>query len=109
MIPVMLMGVLMGRKKYALKEYVSVLLITAGIVIFQLGKASSPKASSSQQENSYYGLGLLFLSLTLDGITGSQQEELSANYKPSVHQQMLNTNVWAVVYTGIGYVVSTCQ
>ncbi|OQS03560.1 Drug/Metabolite Transporter (DMT) Superfamily [Thraustotheca clavata] len=104
MIPVMLMGVLIGRKKYALKEYISVFLITVGIVVFQLGKAASP--SKQAQENSYYGLGLLFLSLTLDGITGPNQEFLSATYKPSVHQQMLNTNLWAVVYTAIGCIVT---
>ncbi|KDO33406.1 hypothetical protein SPRG_02213 [Saprolegnia parasitica CBS 223.65] len=102
MIPVMLMGVLIGRKKYALKEYLSVGLITLGIVVFQLGKGSS----KSGQENSYYGLGLLFVSLALDGVTGPNQEALSTTYKPSVHQQMLNTNVWAVIYTAIGCVVT---
>ncbi|CAK4170254.1 unnamed protein product [Aphanomyces euteiches] len=99
MIPVMLMGVVLGRKKYSWKEYVSVLLITAGIVTFQLGKDSS---KGKQQENSVYGLGLLFLSLFMDGLTGSGQEQMVEVHKPSVHQQMLNTNLWAVFYTGIG-------
>ncbi|RHY33498.1 hypothetical protein DYB32_001613 [Aphanomyces invadans] len=105
MIPVMLTGVLLGRKKYSWKEYVSVILITAGIVIFQLGKDSS-KGGKQQTENSVYGLGLLFTSLFLDGLTGSGQEQMVELHKPSVHQQMLNTNIWAVIYTGIGYVGS---
>ncbi|RHY01851.1 hypothetical protein DYB25_005858 [Aphanomyces astaci] len=97
MIPVMLMGVVLGRKKYSWKEYVSVILITAGIVIFQLGKDSSKGSGKQQQtENSVYGLGLLFVSLFLDGLTGSGQEQMVEQHKPSVHQQMLNTNVWAI-------------
>ncbi|ETV80537.1 hypothetical protein H257_06794 [Aphanomyces astaci] len=107
MIPVMLMGVVLGRKKYSWKEYVSVILITAGIVIFQLGKDSSKGSGKQQQtENSVYGLGLLFVSLFLDGLTGSGQEQMVEQHKPSVHQQMLNTNVWAVIYTGIGCVIT---
>ncbi|ETW09809.1 hypothetical protein H310_00287 [Aphanomyces invadans] len=105
MIPVMLTGVLLGRKKYSWKEYVSVILITAGIVIFQLGKDSS-KGGKQQTENSVYGLGLLFTSLFLDGLTGSGQEQMVELHKPSVHQQMLNTNIWAVIYTGIGCLVT---
>ncbi|KAH9129193.1 hypothetical protein AeMF1_000739 [Aphanomyces euteiches] len=104
MIPVMLMGVVLGRKKYSWKEYVSVLLITAGIVTFQLGKDSS---KGKQQENSVYGLGLLFLSLFMDGLTGSGQEQMVEVHKPSVHQQMLNTNLWAVFYTGIGCLLTS--
>ncbi|KAF0687980.1 Aste57867_20361 [Aphanomyces stellatus] len=104
MIPVMLTGVVLGRKKYSWKEYVSVILITAGIVVFQLGK-ESPQGKATQ-ENSVYGLGLLFLSLFLDGLTGSGQEQMVQELKPSVHQQMLYTNVWAVIYTGVGCLVS---
>lgn len=99
MIPVMLMGVLIRRKKYTLRDYVCVVAITAGIAIFQLGKGS---AKHAERENSSYGLLLLFVSLTLDGISGPKQEEIAHQLRPSVHQQMLNTNLWAVVYTGIG-------
>lgn len=103
MIPVMLMGVLIRRKKYSLRDYVCVLVITAGIAVFQLGKASS---KHSERENSAYGLLLLFASLTLDGISGPKQEEISAQLRPSVHQQMFYTNIWAVAYTGVGALVT---
>lgn len=103
MIPVMLMGVLIRRKKYSLRDYVCVLVITAGIAVFQLGKASSKHA---ERENSAYGLLLLFTSLTLDGISGPKQEEISTQLRPSVHQQMFYTNIWAVAYTGVGALVT---
>ncbi|KAF1779354.1 UAA transporter [Phytophthora cactorum] len=88
MIPVMLMGVLIRRKKYTLRDYICVVVITTGI-------------AHAERENSTYGLLLLFLSLTLDGISGPKQEEIAHQLRPSVHQQMLNTNIWAVVYTAL--------
>ncbi|TMW65174.1 hypothetical protein Poli38472_009341 [Pythium oligandrum] len=103
MIPVMLMGVLIRRKKYTVRDYICVLFITAGIAVFQIGKASSKHAT---QENSTYGLLLLFTSLTLDGVSGPKQEEISHTLRPSVHQQMFYTNLWAVIYTGAGALVT---
>ena len=38
MIPVMVFGVLFAKKRYSLREYLSVGLITAGIVTFNLFK-----------------------------------------------------------------------
>ncbi|KAI9911589.1 hypothetical protein PsorP6_009859 [Peronosclerospora sorghi] len=99
MIPVMLMGVLIRGKKYTIRDYICMLVITTGIAVFQLGKQS---AKHVERENSSYGLVLLFLSLTLDGISGPKQEDLAHRLRPSVHQQMLHTNVWAIVYTGLG-------
>ncbi|CAH0516861.1 unnamed protein product [Peronospora belbahrii] len=103
MIPVMLMGVLIRRKKYTVRDYICVVVITSGIAIFQLGKGSTKHI---ERENSTYGLLLLFLSLTLDGISGPKQEEIAHQLRPSVHQQMLNTNLWAVIYTGLGALVT---
>ena len=40
MIPVMLFGVLFAKKKYGLRDYFCVALITAGIVTFNLSKAA---------------------------------------------------------------------
>lgn len=40
MIPVMLFGVLFAKKRYSLRDYMCVGLITAGIVTFNLSKAS---------------------------------------------------------------------
>ena len=85
------------------RRYACVICITCGIVVFQYGKLLG---QSSSGENSVYGLGLLLLSLSLDGITGPKQEQLWAMYEPSVHQQMLWTNVWACGYTLIGCLIS---
>lgn len=43
MIPVMLFGVLFAKKKYSVRDYLCVGLITAGIVTFNLSKASEKR------------------------------------------------------------------
>lgn len=93
MIPVMLFGFLIRGKKYSLVETVAVLLITAGINIFQQGKAGG--------NNSIYGLVLLFLSLVLDGVTGASQDKLQESYTLTTHELMYYLNFWAVALLAV--------
>ena len=58
MIPIMLLNVIIGGKKYSLREYACVLSITLGIVLFRLAKSKG----GSGQENSSFGLLLLAIS-----------------------------------------------
>jgi len=70
-IPVMILGVLIGRKSYTMQRYLCVLMIVIGVVMFMFkdGKASS----SSNTENTELGQLLLILSLIMDGLTGAIQ------------------------------------
>jgi len=43
-----------------------------------------------------FGIGLLLLSLILDGVTASFQDSLRDKFLPSTHQHMLYNNLWAV-------------
>eukprot|EP00752_Nemacystus_decipiens_P004865 g4428.t1 len=94
MIPVMLFGVLFAKKRYSLREYLCVGLITAGIVTFNLSKTAHTNIEG--KENSAYGLCLLLLSLVLDGVTTSAQERLKAVCKPTMHEMMFFMNAWAL-------------
>lgn len=69
-IPVMILGVLIGKKSYALRKYIFVFMIVLGIILFML----KDKESSITQESSI-GTGelLLGLSLLMDGLTGAIQ------------------------------------
>ncbi|CAH0558063.1 unnamed protein product [Brassicogethes aeneus] len=93
-IPVMLLGVLIGNKSYALKKYVFVFLIVIGIVLFML----KDKAASATQEPMGIGEVLLLLSLTMDGLTGAVQERMRAETKPTGLQMMKTSNAWSVGY-----------
>jgi UDP-galactose transporter B1 len=94
MVPVMLMGVILGTKKYGFMDYFNVVLITAGIVMFNLAK------SKSGGENSSVGLALLFTSLVLDGTTGSVQEGIQGKHKTTSTQMMFLCNFWAIIFAG---------
>ena len=90
MIPIMLLNVIIGGKKYSLREYACVLSITLGIVLFRLAKSKG----GSGQENSSFGLLLLFASLSLDGLTASNQRLFRTEFKPR-YVEILNTNAYA--------------
>lgn len=49
-IPVMILGVLLGRKSYPLKKYLFVLLVVIGVALFMFkdGKSNSSQADSSR-------------------------------------------------------------
>lgn len=54
MIPVMLFGVLFAKKKYGLRDYFCVALITAGIVTFNLnGKSHNKKVKRGSYTRCY--------------------------------------------------------
>jgi len=94
MVPVMLMGVVMGTKKYQWLDYFCVALITAGIVMFNLAK------SKAGGENSAVGLAFLLTSLFLDGSTGTIQEGIQHAHKTTSTQMMFLCNFWAIVFAG---------
>lgn len=70
-IPVMILGVLIGRKVYPMKKYLFVFLIVVGVVLFMY-KDQAKKVTDSSQS---FGIGevLLLLSLTMDGLLGAVQ------------------------------------
>ncbi|XP_026317706.1 solute carrier family 35 member B1 homolog isoform X2 [Hyposmocoma kahamanoa] len=102
-IPVMVLGVLLGRKSYPLKKYFFILLIVIGVVLFMF-KEQAKKGGNPQR----FGIGevLLLLSLTMDGLTGAVQERIKAEYSPSGYSMMLNTNWWSSLILSIGVVLS---
>jgi solute carrier family 35 (UDP-galactose transporter), member B1 len=69
----MVLGVLVGKKQYALKKYIFVIMIVIGVVLFMF-KDNTAGAGMKQTESSF-GIGevLLLLSLTMDGLTGAVQ------------------------------------
>ena len=71
-IPVMVLGVLVGRKSYPLLKYLFILMIVAGVAMFMYKDGSKKGAQGGE---GLIGVGeiLLLVSLTCDGLTGAVQ------------------------------------
>lgn len=100
MIPVMLMGVVIRKRRYKLRDYLCVALVTLGVAMF------SWKSKKSAVPNSMFGFFLLFASLFMDGVTGPMQERLVARHNPSTHQLMFWQNLCSVAWLAVGSVVT---
>jgi UDP-galactose transporter B1 len=109
-IPVLILGVVLGGKHYPAMKYLIVLLIVVGVAVF-LYRDDSQKATNevhSWRLFHFLGLGelLVFLSLTLDGVTGAIQERLRQSYDASAYHMMFAVNVYACFYLGAACLLS---
>ncbi|KAJ8737492.1 hypothetical protein PYW08_000087 [Mythimna loreyi] len=103
-IPVMILGVLIGHKSYPAKKYLFVLLIVLGVVMFMY----KDQGKKIVDESSGIGIGeiLLFLSLSMDGLTGAVQERIKSESAPSAYAMMMNTNFWSSLILLVGVFLS---
>lgn len=92
MIPVMLMGIVIRKRRYSRREFFCVFMITVGVALF------SWKSKKSNVAPSFLGFALLFASLFMDGVTGPLQERLIARFSPSTHQLMFWQNICSVAW-----------
>lgn len=100
-IPVMILGVLLGRKKYPLLKYLFVFLIVAGVALFMYKDNSRTKDDKSN--SALLGLGeiLLIASLTCDGLTGAVQERMKVEHQTKSGHMMVAMNKWSILYLGV--------
>lgn len=103
-IPVMLLGVLIGRKSYSLQRYCFVCVIVVGVVLFMMKDGKTSAVASDQ----LVGIGevLLILSLSMDGLTGAIQERMRAAHSPTAKHMMLSMNGWSSVFVGVAVLFS---
>mmetsp|Transcript_28015 Transcript_28015/g.66856 ORF Transcript_28015/g.66856 Transcript_28015/m.66856 type:complete len:329 (-) Transcript_28015:142-1128(-) len=118
MVPVMLFGILIGGKykDYSLTDYIQVVLVTVGVVIFNFG--APVKAGKGGGSDSTYGLALIAASLALDGFTGGLQDRVKKTTaelnkdkkgaKPTPFESMLYTNLAGAI-VALGFAALTGQ
>jgi len=105
LIPVMIMNILLYRRRFAAHKYAVVAMVTFGITVFTLYAPKSSKASKGPEQSSLFGLGLLLISLTIDGATNSTQDEIFSRFKVSGSQMMLIMNSFSTIITLLAMVV----
>lgn len=103
-IPVMILGVLIGRKSYSWIRYACVLTIVVGVVLFMYKESKAPAVVATDKT----GLGelLLILSLSMDGLTGAVQERMRSSSAPSGQQMMFAMNFWSTLMLGFAMIVT---
>jgi UDP-galactose transporter B1 len=84
-------------KKFGKMQYVSGLIITTGIIVFNVFQGKS----KGEKESSAFGLILLVISLFCDGLIGVKQTEAKEKFKPSAFDQMESCNKWCLLLTFI--------
>eukprot|EP01036_Dinobryon_divergens_P027464 gene27464-36241_t len=78
-VPVMLFGLVLG-KKYSIRKYVNVIIITVGVALFMNGGSSLKKSSPGRaSDNTLMGALMLSISLCFDGATGAYEDKLMSN------------------------------
>lgn len=90
MIPVMLWGIAISRKRYSMIDWATSVSVTGGVILFLLtGTVSSP------QHTGFVIWGVLWILgfLVLDGFTLVFQEKLFSEHKTSRYNQMVYVNL----------------
>ncbi|KAG8231877.1 hypothetical protein J437_LFUL011782 [Ladona fulva] len=102
-IPVMVLGVLIGRKSYIWRKYLFVILIVLGVTLFMLKEGKSRATSEN-------GLGvgelLLLSSLMMDGLLGAIQERMKAEHETRSGHMMLGLNKWSTLYLSVAVIAT---
>ena len=118
-IPVMFVGVLLG-KKYAAQKYVSVLVLSIGVAVFLLGTDhethshviehdESHDRSRLEQErtpNMVLGVSLLVLSLIFDGATGALEDKFMEKYDIGAFDLMYYVSMYKALFSAAGMVIN---
>ncbi|CCH42898.1 UDP-galactose transporter [Wickerhamomyces ciferrii] len=102
LIPVMIVQYVLYQKRFPRYKYLVVGIVTIGVVLFTLGLPSK-KNSSDINGNLSIGLLYIFISLLLDGLTNSLQDDLfKKNQNLSGAHLMTGLNLVSFILT-LGY------
>eukprot|EP00158_Paraphelidium_tribonemae_P003456 Partr_v1_DN26135_c0_g1_i2_m10800 putative solute carrier family 35 member len=95
MIPVLVLGVVVQKKKYSWREFAVALCVMMGCTIFlTTGDIASKKGASGDTP---FGLLLIIGYLACDGFTSTTQERLFRHYKTSTYNQMFYVNAFSAI------------
>ncbi|KAG0030136.1 UDP-galactose transporter [Podila clonocystis] len=99
LIPVMFMNILLYRRKFPTYKYVCVALVTLGVSGFMLlAPMDEHKSKKGVVNSSLYGLFLVIINLTLDGVTNSTQDQIFHAFRVSGQQMMCFMNLFMSGY-----------
>ncbi|KAK9810512.1 hypothetical protein WJX72_012024 [[Myrmecia] bisecta] len=101
MIPVMIMGTLIGGKYYSVLEYGCAAMIAAGISLFA-SHSSAVVTRKLAAPNAPLGYFLCFTNLMFDGYTNATQDEINKQFRDTT---AIYTMCWMNFWCGLYYAV----
>ena len=99
-VPVLIFGTILG-KKYPIKKYVNVIVITSGVALFMAGGNSASKSGSALDNSTYLGALMLSISLCFDGATGAYEDKLMSRDNVGPFDLMYNIQLGKAVISFI--------
>ena len=96
-IPVMLMGKLVSGRTYPIHEYVTALILSAGVSLFLL--SSNEPGQRQTTETTISGIIILIGYMSFDSFTSNWQSSLFNTYKMKPLQMMLGVNFFSSTFT----------
>lgn len=107
LVPIMFIHLTVYHRKFPLYKYAVVLAITSGVFMFTYYKQTNPSKGVDNSMSSWIGLGLLGISLLLDGVTNSTQDQIFQKYTQMTGPHMMfGLNRVAVTLTSCYLIVS---
>lgn len=106
MIPVMIWGIIMLRKRYGVKDFGMATSIMVGCTLFLLTGEVKSKASGSMFDASVFGLLLMLGYLGFDGFTSTFQDKLFKGYQMTTYNQILYTTLCSSCLSAFGLLSS---
>jgi adenosine 3'-phospho 5'-phosphosulfate transporter B2 len=100
-IPVMIMGWIISRKKYKKYEYVVAITISIGMGLFLSGSSVDSAAADSGMSTTFSGFILLLTCVICSSFTSTWQKELFVQYKMSTSQAMCGANLFGCLFTTV--------
>jgi solute carrier family 35 (UDP-galactose transporter), member B1 len=104
-VPVMVFGIVLG-KKYPLRKYVNVIIITSGVALFMVGGSSSAVGGATGGSTMMMGALMLSVSLCFDGATGAYEDKLMAKDHVEPFDLMYNIQLGKAVISFCSLVAS---
>lgn len=109
-IPVMMLGILLGKKTYPFYKFVFVFILVFGVTLFMWDSEEqdfqkySPADVGEKEVGIHIGELLIVLSLTMDGITAAIQERMRTEHMTKSLHMMSGINKWSILFLGVGLV-----
>jgi solute carrier family 35 (adenosine 3'-phospho 5'-phosphosulfate transporter), member B3 len=95
-LPVMLMGTIILRKRYRPVEYICVLMITLGLFFLNSSSKSNHHANGNETDTTL-GFILISSALMCDALIGNVQEKVFKQYNPSTSENLIYTKFYGMI------------